>query len=359
MTRTRAVARAHWATTRPIVDTLVARTAFTAGRSRAALTTLEARPPRRDAFPGGRWQRSRVRDSSRTRARARTRSMRGRRARLRGDVGSRSAKGFLAPVQRSFGTICRSFAVPAPMSKSPHHCREAFRRRRHRARARAASTRHDDYFESDRYVLSLGGGPSARDRRPRSTTSSAASGASRTCRRFRRTSTLKPIEKTETRLNALLKLIKRKDVSELINACDAGREGELIFRYIVQYAKASKPIAAAVAAVDDAGGDPRRLRARCAATQQMLPLADAARCRSEADWLVGINGTRAMTAFNSQRRRLPPHHRRPRADADAGDPGRARGEDPRVRRRATTGKCVGTFARDAGEYDGQAGSTRS
>jgi DNA topoisomerase-3 len=34
--------------------------------------------------------------------------------------------------------------------------------------------------------------------------------------------------------------------------------------------------------------------------EQMLPLADAARCRSEADWLVGINGTRAMTAFNSK-----------------------------------------------------------
>ena len=110
----------------------------------------------------------------------------------------------------------------------------------------------------------------------------------------------------------------------LINACDAGREGELIFRYIVQHAKAKQADPAPVAAVDDAGGDPRRLRA---AAQRR---GDAAagrrrRCRSEADWLVGINGTRAMTAFNSQDGRLPPDHRRPRADADAGDRGRARG----------------------------------
>ena len=52
---------------------------------------------------------------------------------------------------------------------------------------------------------------------------------------------LKPIEKNENRLKTLLKLLKRKDVGDLINACDAGREGELIFRYIVRYAKARSP----------------------------------------------------------------------------------------------------------------------
>ncbi|MDR0441072.1 MAG: DNA topoisomerase III, partial [Candidatus Accumulibacter sp.] len=52
---------------------------------------------------------------------------------------------------------------------------------------------------------------------------------------------LRPIEKTESRLKLLTRLIKRKDVSSLINACDAGREGELIFNYIVQHAKANKP----------------------------------------------------------------------------------------------------------------------
>ena len=52
---------------------------------------------------------------------------------------------------------------------------------------------------------------------------------------------LQPIEKTESRLKVLTKLIKRGR-GALINACDAGREGELIFRYIVQHAKAKQPI---------------------------------------------------------------------------------------------------------------------
>ena len=115
---------------------------------------------------------------------------------------------------------------------------------------------------------------------------------------------LAPIERGKTRLNAVVKLVKRKDVSALINACDAGREGELIFRLIVQYADnlktpLNKPITrlwlqsmTPLASRD--GFDQLR------ADKQMLGLADAARSRSEADWLVGINGTRAMTAFNSR-----------------------------------------------------------
>ena len=97
----------------------------------------------------------------------------------------------------------------------------------------------------------------------------------------------------------LLKLIKRKDVDALINACDAGREGELIFRNIVQYTKAKKPIkrlwlqSMTPAAIRE-GFEQLRDDA------SMQPLADAAVCRSESDWLVGINGTRAMTAFNSK-----------------------------------------------------------
>jgi len=110
---------------------------------------------------------------------------------------------------------------------------------------------------------------------------------------------LKPIEKNEARLKTLLKLIKRKDVDRLINACDAGREGELIFRYIVQYAKTDKPVQrlwlqSMTAAAIREGFEALRT------DEQMLPLADAAVCRSESDWLVGINGTRAMTAFNSK-----------------------------------------------------------
>ncbi|MFL6663734.1 MAG: DNA topoisomerase, partial [Rhizobacter sp.] len=115
---------------------------------------------------------------------------------------------------------------------------------------------------------------------------------------------LAPIDKAKTRLNAVVKLVKRKDVTELINACDAGREGELIFRLIVQYAGVdkkghTKPIrrlwlqSMTPQAIRD-GFDQLRSDA------EMHGLSNAARSRSEADWLVGINGTRAMTAFNSR-----------------------------------------------------------
>jgi DNA topoisomerase-3 len=110
---------------------------------------------------------------------------------------------------------------------------------------------------------------------------------------------LLPIEKNEARLKVLVKLIKRKDVTALVNACDAGREGELIFRYIAQYAKAKQPIqrlwlqSMTPAAIRDGFAHLRT-------DAEMIPLADAATCRSESDWLIGINGTRAMTAFNSK-----------------------------------------------------------
>ena len=110
---------------------------------------------------------------------------------------------------------------------------------------------------------------------------------------------LKPIEKTEDRLKALLRLLKRKDIDSLINACDAGREGELIFRYIVQYAKAKQPIKR-LWLQSMTQGSIREGFKTLLPDEAKLGLADAAVCRSESDWLVGINGTRAMTAFNSK-----------------------------------------------------------
>ncbi|MDD5030081.1 MAG: DNA topoisomerase III, partial [Rhodoferax sp.] len=99
------------------------------------------------------------------------------------------------------------------------------------------------------------------------------------------------------------KLAKRKDVGQLINACDAGREGELIFRLIEQYAGGVKPLGKPVQRLWLQSMTPQAIRDgfdHLRSDAQMQPLADAARCRSEADWLVGINGTRAMTAFNSR-----------------------------------------------------------
>ena len=111
--------------------------------------------------------------------------------------------------------------------------------------------------------------------------------------------TLAPLEKSAARLNVLLRLMKRKDVTGLVNACDAGREGELIFRYIVQHARNKKPIERLWLQ----SMTPQSIREgfeTLRPDKELLPLADAAKSRSEADWLVGINGTRAMTAFNSK-----------------------------------------------------------
>ena len=112
-----------------------------------------------------------------------------------------------------------------------------------------------------------------------------------------------PIDKAKTRLNAVVKLVKRKDVGAIVNACDAGREGELIFRLILQYAYGDKPHGKPITRLWLQSMTPQAIRDgfdQLRTDQQMLGLADAARSRSEADWLVGINGTRAMTAFNSR-----------------------------------------------------------
>jgi DNA topoisomerase-3 len=115
---------------------------------------------------------------------------------------------------------------------------------------------------------------------------------------------LAPIDKAKSRLAAVVRQVKRKDVGELINACDAGREGELIFRLIVQYAAgAKKPIDKPVRRLWLQSMTPEAIREgfeQLRSDAQLHGLADAARSRSEADWLVGINGTRAMTAFNSR-----------------------------------------------------------
>jgi DNA topoisomerase-3 len=167
------------------------------------------------------------------------------------------------------------------------------------ARALGGFARHDDYYESERHVLSAAVGHLLEIGMPEDEEVKRGKWTFAHLPAIPSQFALKPIEKNEKRLKTLLKLIKRKDVGALINACDAGREGELIFRYIVQYAKAAKPIrrlwlqSMTPAAIRDAFGALR-------SDHEMRPLADAAVCRSESDWLVGINGTRAMTAFNSK-----------------------------------------------------------
>ncbi|MEO6875110.1 MAG: DNA topoisomerase 3 [Opitutaceae bacterium] len=105
---------------------------------------------------------------------------------------------------------------------------------------------------------------------------------------------LKPIEQSKDRYQALKKLLARKDIDLVINACDAGREGELIFAYLYQLTKSKLPVKRAWMQTMTTGGIQEAFK-HLREGQQMAGLADAARCRSESDWLIGINGTRALT----------------------------------------------------------------
>jgi DNA topoisomerase-3 len=167
------------------------------------------------------------------------------------------------------------------------------------ARALGGFTRKGDFFESDKYVLSSAVGHLLELTLPEKYDVKRGKWSFTRLPVIPPHFDLAPIEKSETRLNLLLRLMKRKDVTGLINACDAGREGELIFRSIVQHAHNKQPIerlwlqSMTPASIREGFSALR-------ADKELLPLADAAKSRSEADWLIGINGTRAMTAFNSK-----------------------------------------------------------
>jgi DNA topoisomerase-3 len=166
------------------------------------------------------------------------------------------------------------------------------------ARALGGFTKQSDFFESDDYVLSSAIGHLLTLSNPVEVQRGKWSFAHLPM--IPPEFDVAPIDKkAEERLKLLTRLIKRKDVTQLINACDAGREGELIFRYIVQHAKAKQPItrlwlqSMTPAAI-------RESFAQLRSDADMQRLEEAARSRAEADWLVGINGTRALTAFNSK-----------------------------------------------------------
>ncbi len=105
---------------------------------------------------------------------------------------------------------------------------------------------------------------------------------------------LKPVADSKDRYNQLKKLLHRKDIDSVVNACDAGREGELIFQNLYQLSKSKLPVKRAWMQTMTAEGIREAFRT-LRDGEQMAGLADAARSRSESDWLIGINGTRAIT----------------------------------------------------------------
>ncbi len=167
------------------------------------------------------------------------------------------------------------------------------------ARSLGGLKREKDYFEDDNYVVTSAVGHLLEIKAPDGVEVKRGKWSFANLPVIPDHFDLNPIARTEDRLKLLGRLIRRKDIDRIINACDAGREGELIFRLIVQHTKAKQPISRLWLQ----SMTPKAIREafeKLRDDEQMKPLADAARCRSEADWLVGINGTRAMTAFNSQ-----------------------------------------------------------
>src|SRR6478672_6256167 len=166
-------------------------------------------------------------------------------------------------------------------------------------RALGKFEKHGDYFENERYVVSSAIGHLVELCMPGELDKNRGKGSFQNLPIIPEQFELKPIEKTESRFKLLKRLMKRDDIDLVINACDAGREGELIFRYLVKLAGIHKPLkrlwlqSMTLQSIRSAFD---RLRPDA----EMIPLAEAAVCRSESDWLVGINATRAMTAFNSK-----------------------------------------------------------
>ncbi|MEH3085083.1 MAG: DNA topoisomerase III [Xylophilus ampelinus] len=163
--------------------------------------------------------------------------------------------------------------------------------------------KHEDHFENERYVVTSAVGHLVEIQAPEEFDVKRGKWSFANLPVIPPHFDLKPVDKTKSRLSAVVKQAKRKDVTELVNACDAGREGELIFRLIEQYAGGKKPLGKPVRRLWLQSMTPQAIRDgfdHLRSEEQMRGLAHAARSRSEADWLVGINGTRAMTAFNSR-----------------------------------------------------------
>ena len=161
-----------------------------------------------------------------------------------------------------------------------------------------------NYYENDCYIISWALGHLVTLCDPKEISDKYKSWAMETLPILPKEFALKAIPESKSQLTALGKLIRRKDVGTIINACDAGREGELIFHYILEFEKGKTGLkgknilrlwmqSMTQASIRDAF---EHLRTQ----EEMRNLLDAALSRSEADWLVGINGSRGLTAYNNR-----------------------------------------------------------
>ncbi|MEO0796499.1 MAG: DNA topoisomerase III [Verrucomicrobiota bacterium] len=168
------------------------------------------------------------------------------------------------------------------------------------AKALGKVPKKGDFYENDEYVISSAVGHLVELYMPEDISKDLKRWTLKTLPIVPPKFKLKPIAKTKQKFQELKKLIARDDVGQVINACDAGREGELIFTYVNELSKGKKPVkrlwmsSMTKQAIQKAFASLRD-------DDDMKPLQDAARSRSEADWLIGINGTRGATVVFGRR----------------------------------------------------------
>ncbi|MDP9254119.1 MAG: toprim domain-containing protein, partial [Verrucomicrobiota bacterium] len=110
------------------------------------------------------------------------------------------------------------------------------------ARALGGFKKIEDHFENDRYIISSALGHLVELCLPNELDVKRGKWSFANLPIIPDEFELKPIEKSKPRFNSLKRLMKRDDVIDLINACDAGREGELIFRYLTKLVGSKKPV---------------------------------------------------------------------------------------------------------------------
>jgi DNA topoisomerase-3 len=169
------------------------------------------------------------------------------------------------------------------------------------AEAIGGFTEHDGYWESDSYLLTFAVGhlfellePEELDPKYKRWTLDVLPIIPE---RFE----LKKKKGQSDRVRVIEKLAQRKDVDRIVNACDAGREGELIFREVISYLGVEKPVERLwlqSMTTDAIQGGFERLRPG----RELEGLGQAAECRARADWLIGMNATRALTKRLKSRR---------------------------------------------------------
>jgi DNA topoisomerase-3 len=159
-------------------------------------------------------------------------------------------------------------------------------------------TRKDGFMESDDYIITWAVGHLVTLYEPRDYDESLKRWSYQSLPIIPETIKVKPYPQTKKQLMIIQKLCHREDVESLICATDSGREGELIFRYIYEYVESTKAFSRLwISSMTDEAIKQGFEHLKDGKEYNRLYL--SAKCRSESDWLVGINATRAYTTLNN------------------------------------------------------------